>query len=189
MRDHRGRGLRGGGPTRLRTLFAACTPRNAVMFGPRPGSPLRATSSYGMHWCANVVCGPSDVHRDGGVDPGRRGGRRTSGWRLRVAAVLDPCGHDRELARGPARLARCLGLTGCGTPGAICWTSATHRCGCQLPTNRGLSASNVGPRVGTGRRRRGHPCASAISEGTVAVSAVPGGWTPTAGSRADFKRS
>lgn len=79
------------------------TPRTAVMFGP-PGH-LYCYFSYGMHWCANVVCGVDGVAaavllRAGDVVDGAeaaRARRRTA----RPAA---------ELARGPARLASCLGL-------------------------------------------------------------------------------
>ncbi|RIJ53564.1 DNA-3-methyladenine glycosylase, partial [Clavibacter phaseoli] len=77
--------------------------RNATMFGP-PGR-LYAYFTYGMHTCANVVCGPE------GTSAGvlLRAGEIVEGIDLarsrRGAAV-----RDRDLARGPARLAVALGV-------------------------------------------------------------------------------
>jgi DNA-3-methyladenine glycosylase len=83
--------------------FRGRTPRTAVMFGP-PGH-LYCYFTYGMHWCANVVCGPDGT---------------ASVVLLRAGAVIRGVEHaaerrpaarlDRDLARGPARLASCLGL-------------------------------------------------------------------------------
>jgi DNA-3-methyladenine glycosylase len=79
------------------------TPRNAVMFG--PAGHLYVYFTYGMHWCANVVCGPEEkagavLLRAGevteGVDLARE--RRTSAR------------SDRDLARGPARLCQALAI-------------------------------------------------------------------------------
>ncbi len=85
--------------------FRGLSRRTAVMFGP-PGH-LYCYFTYGMHWCANVVCG-GDGHaaavllRAGEVVRGRE-----------VARARRPAARvDADLARGPARLAGCLALSG-----------------------------------------------------------------------------
>lgn len=89
--------------------FRGPTPRNQVMFG--PAGHLYVYFTYGMHTCANVVCGPDGeaqavLLRAGeiltGVDTARE--RRTSARTGRIPP-------DRDLARGPARLAQALGLS------------------------------------------------------------------------------
>ena len=82
--------------------FRGRTPRTQVMFG-EPGG-LYVYFSYGMHWCANLVCGSvgsasAVLLRAGEVIDG-----------LEVALSRRPGVTDRDLARGPARLARALAL-------------------------------------------------------------------------------
>jgi DNA-3-methyladenine glycosylase len=77
------------------------TPRNELMYG-APGF-LYVYFIYGMHHCANVVCGPEG---------------RPSAVLLRAGEVIDGRdiarlrrrGSDRDLARGPARLCDALAL-------------------------------------------------------------------------------
>jgi DNA-3-methyladenine glycosylase len=82
--------------------FRGRTERNAVMFGP-PGH-LYLYFSYGMHWAANVVCGPD------GTAAGclLRAGRVIEG--ADVAAARRGRSSERDLARGPGRLTQALGL-------------------------------------------------------------------------------
>ena len=82
--------------------FRGPTPRNDVMFGP-PGH-LYLYFSYGMHWAANVVCGP--VGTAGGCL--LRAGQVIEG--VELARERRHGAPDRDLARGPGRLTQALGL-------------------------------------------------------------------------------
>lgn len=76
--------------------------RNAVMFG--PAGHLYTYFTYGMHTCANIVCLPPALAA--GVL--LRAGEVVEG--LDLARERRNSARDRDLARGPARLATALGI-------------------------------------------------------------------------------
>jgi len=82
--------------------FRGQTPRNAVMFG-EPGHAY-VYFTYGMHFCVNLVCG--EAGRASAVL--LRAGEVVDG--VQSARVRRPAGPDRDLARGPARLTKAMGI-------------------------------------------------------------------------------
>jgi DNA-3-methyladenine glycosylase len=83
--------------------FRGQTPRTRVMFG-QPGG-LYVYFTYGMHWCANLVCGSAGAASAVLM----RAGEVVGG--IEVARSRRTGVSDRDLARGPARLAMTLALT------------------------------------------------------------------------------
>lgn len=83
--------------------FRGRTLRNATMFG-SPGL-LYVYLSYGMHWCANVVCGDEDE----GMAVLLRALAPVAGLDG-MRAARGPGRRDRELCSGPGRLCQALGI-------------------------------------------------------------------------------
>jgi DNA-3-methyladenine glycosylase len=126
------------------------TPRTAIMFGP-PGF-LYVYFTYGMHWCANVVCGP-----DG----------EAAAVLIRALAPLrgleamrtarPKARRDLDLCNGPAKLCEALGITG-GANGTD--LLATRGSGVRLrddgtpPPRRPGRGTRIGIKEATERRWR-----------------------------------
>lgn len=84
--------------------FRGRTARNSSMF--EAGGRIYVYSIYGMHHCANIVCGPAGSASAVLL----RAGEVTRG--VEAARARRPrAQRDTDLARGPARLCTALGLT------------------------------------------------------------------------------
>jgi DNA-3-methyladenine glycosylase len=124
--------------------FRGPTPRNSVMYG--DAGHLYVYFTYGMHYCANIVAGP----------PGQacavllRAGEVVEGAEL--ARVRRPAAAvDRDLARGPARLAQALGLARPDNGADLCTPRPSGQAAAQwLVRGSAVDPARVrsGPRVG-----------------------------------------
>lgn len=155
--------------------FRGPTPRNGIMFGP-PGR-LYVYFSYGMHWCANVVCAAAG-------EPAAvllRAGEVVRGEAL--ASTRRPaCRRAVDLARGPGRLTAALGITGrqdgldLTDPESPVWIEASS--GPVVPLGRGPRVGVSGP-GGDGERfpwriwTPGDPTVSAYRPGRSSAAPPP----------------
>ena len=80
--------------------FNGLRPRNAAMFGP-PGT-LYVYRSYGIHWCANIVCGDEET----GAAVLVRAGQPVAG----VEHMIERRGRPTDLLNGPGKLAEALAI-------------------------------------------------------------------------------
>ena len=119
--------------------YRGSTPRTAVMFG-EPGH-LYCYFTYGMHWCANIVCGVDGVASAVLL----RAGEIVEGAEL--ATSRRPAARaPRDLARGPARLATALGLDRAANGLDLCAPDSPVRL--QSLASRRPRGVLAGPRVG-----------------------------------------
>ena len=116
------------------------TPRSEVMYG--PAYRLYVYRSYGIHHCANIVTGPTEI----GAAVLLRAGEVVDG--LDVARNRRGDVSDHQLARGPGNLAQALGITLVDlATDVLDETNAVHL----GPEVNGRRRINAGPRVGVSK--------------------------------------
>ncbi|MBD0709897.1 MULTISPECIES: DNA-3-methyladenine glycosylase [unclassified Streptomyces] len=129
--------------------FRGRTARNAVMFGP-PGH-VYVYFTYGMWHCMNLVCGPEGQ---------ASGVLLRAGEILRGAELARPrrrsARADRELAKGPARLATALGVA-LSLNGTDACADTESPLGLLTGTPPAPELVRSGPRTGVGGEGAPHP--------------------------------
>ena len=128
------------------------TPRNEVMFG--PAGHLYVYFTYGMHWCANTVCGQ--------VGEGTGVLMRAGAPLVGVDVMFDRRGRarrERDLCSGPAKLCQAMGITGEDDGTDLCVPEAGGRFIAVLddgtpPPSRPTVTRRVGVSVGVEQRWR-----------------------------------
>ncbi|MGW6209316.1 DNA-3-methyladenine glycosylase [Streptomyces sp. NPDC055089] len=129
--------------------FRGRTRRNGVMYGP-PGHAY-VYFTYGMWHCLNLVCGPEGMASGVLLRAGDIGTGADLARKRRFSAR-----NDRELAKGPARLATALDIDR-----ALDGTDAIARPGAHLSVLHGTPPPRdqvrSGPRTGVGGDGAGHP--------------------------------
>jgi DNA-3-methyladenine glycosylase len=157
----------GGGDDPASHAYRGVTPRNQVMFAD-PGM-LYVYLSYGVHWCANAVCGPAGEASAvliRALEPVR-------GVELMRATRPEPRSprrprstSDRDLCRGPGRLCRALGVDGTANGVDLTATGSAVRIVDDgiPPPERPATSGRIGITKGTEREWRfavpDHPCVS-----------------------------
>jgi DNA-3-methyladenine glycosylase len=114
------------------------TARNAVMFG--PAGRLYVYQIYGMHFCANVVCGEDGVAAAVLLRAGEVVDGLTTARARRAAART-----DRDLAAGPAKLMQVLALDRAANDTSVIDGSGPLTL---LPPSAPVGVVEAGPRVG-----------------------------------------
>lgn len=118
-----------GGDDPAAHTYRGRTARNASMFA--DGGTLYVYRSYGIHWCANVVCGAVDD----GVAVLLRALAPVEGVHAMYADRGPTARRDRDLCSGPGKLTQAMGIAG-------------DHDGTDLVTGSGLSVVDDGQPVG-----------------------------------------